>query len=187
MRGRGAEGTANEMPRPGPAVNWPAGACSEKSPNSLNSASRLSYYQKPLIFRQCETRGWSMKGELQSYLAILESEPDNERALVALEELAPKVKEDNGLSLEAASRALSNARRVHRERNDWDLVARLLDLELGWTNDPGRRADLLYEKGRVLSDELLRDSAAIACFEKVLELRSDDQAAQEVLSQVALV
>src|SRR5205823_13277357 len=95
--------------------------------------------------------------------------------------------EDNGLSLEAAARALSNARRVHRERNDWDLVGRLLDLELHWTTEPGRRADLLYEKGRVLSDELLRDAEAIACFEKVLELRTDDNAAQEVLSHVALV
>src|SRR2546427_10197769 len=112
-----------------------------------------------------------MKGELQSFLAILETEPDNERALTALEEMAPKVKEDNGLSLEAAARALSNARRVHRERNDWDLVGRLLDLELHWTTDAARRADILYEKGRVLSDELLRDTPAIACFEQVLELR----------------
>jgi tetratricopeptide (TPR) repeat protein len=128
-----------------------------------------------------------MKGELQGYLAMLESEPDNERALSALEALAPKVKEDNGLSLEAASRALSNARRVHRERNDWDLVARLLDLELTWTNDASRRADLLYEKGRVLSDELLRDGDAMKCFEKVLELRPGDQAAQEVIAHVSLV
>jgi pentatricopeptide repeat protein len=128
-----------------------------------------------------------MKGELQSYLAILESEPDNERALAALEALAPKVREGNGLSLEAASRALGTARRVHRERSDWDLVARLLDLELAWTNEPSRRADLLYEKGRVLSDELLRDREAVACFEKVLELRPDDAATHEVLSNLSLV
>src|SRR5689334_13924977 len=136
MRGRGADGTRNEMPRRGLAVNR-ARAASEVA--KLIELSVLpTLLSKPLTTRQCgATRGRSMKGELQSYLAILESEPDNERALVALEEMAPKVKEDNGLSLEAASRALGNARRVHRERNDWDLVARLLDLELGWTNDPG--------------------------------------------------
>src|SRR5215831_10757538 len=129
----------------------------------------------------------TMKGELASYLAILETEPDNERALAALEALAPKVKEGNGVSVEAAARALGNARRVHRERNDWDLVARLLDLELAWTTEPGRRADLLYEKGRVMSDELLRDEEAVACFEKVLEVRPDDGAAQEVLGHLSIM
>src|SRR5262249_60936905 len=103
----------------------------------------------------------AMKAELQSYLAILETEPDNERALAALEALAPKVKEDNGLSLEAAGRALSNARRVHRERSDWELVARLLDLELGWTGETARRADLLYQKGRGVSGGRFRGQEGI--------------------------
>src|SRR5262249_37319544 len=46
---------------------------------------------------------------------------------------------------------------------------------------------LYFEKGNVLADELLREKDAVAAFNRVLELRKDDEGAQEKLSTLALV
>ncbi len=126
-----------------------------------------------------------MKPEIANALHILESEPDNADALAQLAAAAEGG--GNGKSDPAAERALSEARRVHRERGDFELVVRLCDLELGWEKDPSRRADLLYEKGRLLTDELLRESEAEAAFQKVLAERPGDEGATEALAHIALV
>ena len=81
----------------------------------------------------------------------------------------------NGNSDEAAARALAEARRVHRERGDFELVVRLVDLELGWETDKTRRAELYFEKGKVLADELLREAKRCAASSASLELRPDDE------------
>jgi tetratricopeptide (TPR) repeat protein len=126
-----------------------------------------------------------MKPEILNALSILESEPDNAGALAQLAAAAEGG--GNGKSDPAAQRALSEARRAHRERGDYDLVLRLADFELGWEKDPGRRADVLYEKGRVLSDELWREGEAEDCFQRVLKERPDDEGATEALAHIALV
>ena len=64
---------------------------------------------------------------------------------------------------------------MHRDRGDFELVVRLIDLELGIETDKNRRADLYYEKGKLLADELLREDEAVRAFERVLELRPDDE------------
>src|SRR5262249_24945811 len=64
---------------------------------------------------------------------------------------------------------------------------RLIDLELGIETDQGRRADLYYEKGKLLADELLREEDAVRAFERVLELRPDDEGIQDTLGHIALV
>lgn len=122
--------------------------------------------------------------EYRQYLAILEVEPSNAQALAALERLAAQ---GDGFSDPGASRALDDARRIHRERGDLELVARLIDVEIAAVPDRGRRADLLLEKGKLLADEFLNEDAAIECFQRVLELRPDDEDAQEVLAHMGLV
>src|SRR5262249_4647545 len=126
-------------------------------------------------------------------LAILEAEPDNADPLAQPTGLAQGGGNGHGRGGEAQAaelpvrRALTEARRVHRERGDFELVARLIDLELGWETDKSRQADLYFEKGKVLADELLREKEAVAAFQRVLELRPDDEGAQETLSTLALV
>src|SRR5258706_105032 len=76
---------------------------------------------------------------------------------------------------------------LEAEPDNADALARLIDLELGWETDKGRQADLYFEKGKVLADELLREKEAVAAFERVLQLRPDDEGATETLSTIALV
>src|SRR6476620_9333656 len=126
-----------------------------------------------------------MTTDVSAALATLQLHPEDGQALKALAALHP----GNGAGIEAddLSKALSDARRFHRERGDFDLVVSLIDLELGWTSEASRRADLLHEKGRVLSDELLRDEAGQACVKEALEAHAGHAAATESLQQMSLV
>src|SRR5262245_52368047 len=126
-----------------------------------------------------------MTTDVTAALATLQLHPEDSGALKALTALHP----GNGAGIDAdvLSKALSDARRFHRERGDFDLVVSLIDLELAWTTTAGRRGDLLHEKGRVLFDELLRDDAGQACVREALEASPGHAAATESLAQMSLV
>src|SRR3954465_10231670 len=126
-----------------------------------------------------------METDISNALATLQIDPDNAQALTALRKLHPH----NGSGVDPATlaRALTDARRWHRERGDFELCVQLIDLELAWTTDPERRADLLPEKGRLLSDELLRDDAAQACVREAQEASPGHTASRESLAQMALI
>ena len=138
-----------------------------------------------------------MNPEIVRALATLEADPDNADALASLAQLtegggnghgrgAAPDKSESGADT-AVRRALGEARRVHRDRGDFELVVRLIDLELGIETDKNRRADLYYEKGKLLADELLREDEAVRAFERVLELRPDDEGTQDTLGHISLV
>ncbi|MCA1663293.1 MAG: tetratricopeptide repeat protein [Myxococcales bacterium] len=137
-----------------------------------------------------------MNPEIVRALATLESDPENADALASLAQLTegggnghgrgPAPSQESGADT-AVRRALGEARRVHRDRGDFELVVRLIDLELGIETDKGRRADLYYEKGKLLADELLREDEAVRAFERVLELRPDDEGTQDTLGHISLV
>src|SRR6478609_529311 len=135
-----------------------------------------------------------MNPEIVRALATLEADPENADALASLAQLTEGggnghgrgAKEESSADT-AVRRALGEARRVHRERGDFELVVRLIDLELGIETDKNRRADLYYEKGKLLADELLREDEAVRAFERVLELRPDDEGTQDTLGHISLV
>jgi tetratricopeptide (TPR) repeat protein len=126
-----------------------------------------------------------MTTDVSAALATLELHPDDSQALKVLAGLHP----GNGAGIDAGalSKALSDARRFHRERGDYELCISLIDLELAWTTGAPRRADLLHEKGRLLSDELLRDEAGLAAVREALEVSPGHAAATESVAQMALV
>ena len=126
-----------------------------------------------------------MTTTVSAALATLQLRPNDRQALEALQGIKPG--NGAGIEAEALSTALSDARRWHRERADFELCLQLIDLELGWTTSPGRRADLLYEKGRLLSDELLRDEAGQAAIRQALEAVPDHKPSTESLAQMTLV
>src|SRR5438046_10643865 len=99
-----------------------------------------------------------METDISNALATLQIDPDNAQALTALRKLHPQ----NGSGVDPATlaRALTDARRWHRERGDFGLCVQLIDLELLWSTSPARRADLFHEQGRVLADEMPRAEAA---------------------------
>src|SRR5262245_60562377 len=117
--------------------------------------------------------------DLLQYLAILDSDPDDAAALAGLVAQAPRAAGDP-----ASLAALADARRNLRERGRVDVVARLLDVEIGAVAEPSRRADLLLEKGLLLEDDLLDEPAAVECFRQVLTLRPGDETATENLQHI---
>ena len=135
-----------------------------------------------------------MNPEIVRALATLEADPDNADALASLAQLTEGGGNGHGRAAApesgadtAVRRALGEARRVHRDRGDFELVVRLVDLELGIETDKERRADLYYEKGKLLADELLREDEAVRAFERVLELRPEDEGTQDTLGHISLV
>jgi tetratricopeptide (TPR) repeat protein len=126
-----------------------------------------------------------MTTDVSSALETLQLDPDNNQALKALAALHPG--NGSGVDRDALAHALTDARRWHRERGDFELCVQLIDLELAWTTEPARRADLLHEKARILSDELLRDREGQACVSDALAAVPDHAASLESQSQMSLV
>ena len=120
-----------------------------------------------------------MTTDVSAALATLQLHPDDSQALKALAALHP----GNGAGIDAdvLSKALSDARRFHRERGDYELCHLAHRSRAGLDDRaPARRADLLHEKGRLLSDELLRDEAGQACVREALEAAPGHAAADRV-------
>ncbi|HXJ20416.1 MAG TPA: tetratricopeptide repeat protein [Polyangia bacterium] len=126
-----------------------------------------------------------MTTTVSTALAALQLRPDDSQALQVLKGVHPG--NGAGLDAEALAKALSDARRWHRERADFELCLELIDLELAFTTLPARRADLFHEKGRLLFDDLLRDEAGQAAVRQALGEVSDHRAANESLAQMTLV
>ena len=126
-----------------------------------------------------------MTTTVSTALAALQLRPDDAQALQALKAVHPG--NGAGIEADALSKALADARRWHREHADFELCLELIDLELGFTTGDARRADLLHEKGRLLSDELLRDEAGQAAVQQALEAVANHKASAESLAQMTLV
>jgi tetratricopeptide (TPR) repeat protein len=126
-----------------------------------------------------------MNIDVSSALANLQLDPDNPQALKALSGLKPG--NGSGVDPEALEKALADARRWHRERGDFELCLQLIDLELGWIKEAPRRADLLHEKGRLLSDELLRGDAGLTAVQEALQAHAEHAPSKEALAQMSLL
>jgi tetratricopeptide (TPR) repeat protein len=126
-----------------------------------------------------------MNIDVSNALATLQLEPDNTQALKALQGLHPG--NGAGVEPEALAKALGDARRFHRERGDFDLCLQLIDLELAWVAEASRRADLLHEKGRLLSDELLLGEAGLAAISEALKADAGHGPSKESTAQMSLL
>ena len=126
-----------------------------------------------------------METDISTALATLQIDPDNTHALGALKRIRPA--NGSGVDPDALGRALTDARRWHRERGDFELCVQLIDLELPWVSEPVRRANLLHEKGRLLADELLSEEAAQAALREALKNVPEHTPSLEGLAQMALI
>ncbi len=120
--------------------------------------------------------------EYQEFLAALNTDPSNDHALAALEAADAQVFHDVEIQ-----KSLDTTRKALRERGELDVVAKLFDVEIDAAPDDTRRADLLLEKGNLWFEDLLDESGAVDCFNRVLELRPGDELAQETLAHIGLV
>ena len=119
--------------------------------------------------------------DFQQYLAILDSDPVDDRVLDAIE---AALAADGAADAPETRDALDQARRSLHDRGELDMVARLFDMEIAATGDAGRQADLLTDKGHLCAGDLLDDEGAVACFRQVMALRPDDETARDALDQM---
>ena len=126
-----------------------------------------------------------METDISTALATLQLDPDNAHALGALKGVRPG--NGSGVDSAALARALTDARRWHRERGDFQLCVQLIDLELPWAPDAARRADLLHEKGRILADDLLSAEEGLECLRQALKEIPTHVASTEGVAQMALI
>ena len=77
-----------------------------------------------------------MTTDVSSALETLQLDPDNTQALKALAALHPG--NGSGVDRAALAHALTDAKRWHRERSDFELCVQLIDLELAWTKPVSR-------------------------------------------------
>src|SRR5262245_24760402 len=78
---------------------------------------------------------------------------------------------------------LQAARRAHQQRREHEAVARLLHLEIERaTGSPGEK-DLVEELARLYDEELLNDSRANECYERLISLVPSHAVAEEVLAR----
>ena len=80
--------------------------------------------------------------------------------------------------------ALYAARRIYRQMNNWEMVARLLDLELQSVEDDERRAEILQDLGNVLLYDLEQPDLAKQCFVELLALRPGDDDTRAILVEL---
>ncbi|MCC6749654.1 MAG: tetratricopeptide repeat protein [Deltaproteobacteria bacterium] len=124
-----------------------------------------------------------MNADIQRMLETLRDHPQDREVLGSLASLL----EQPAVSSTEVPAQLDASREHHRALGEWAVVLGLVELELRICSDPGRRVELLRQKGRVLKDELLDEEGAIRTFEQVLALQPEDAKAQEDLAHIRLV
>jgi tetratricopeptide (TPR) repeat protein len=125
-----------------------------------------------------------MKTKIQTYLARLEQEPDNEELLEKLENVCTELADD-AVDTELLQK-LTVTRAHLLDRGYAETALSILDLELEMHSDEDILADLTYEKGRILDDELLDQQRAVETFKKVLEIHESHKGAQERLESISM-
>ncbi|MFH2009644.1 MAG: tetratricopeptide repeat protein [bacterium] len=122
-----------------------------------------------------------MKDKIQGYLERLEVEPENSELLDKLKALVAGVDDEEIVRLldKSAERLIASG-----EGPTALPVLELVEERCATDDD---RADLMYRKGRLLEEDLLDEEAAIACYQKLLELRPNDSGAEERMSHINLV
>ena len=117
---------------------------------------------------------------IRTALSTIQMDPDSESAWEVL----------NGISEDAVDgqiaevlEPLRGAVQEHRERKDWDVVARLLELSGKLAAGSQEESNTLFELATVLSDELLEQTRAMSCLQKARELAPGDGAITAALAE----
>ncbi len=110
-------------------------------------------------------------------LGVLQSDPENEAAWNDLAEAvtAPDT------SIDDVERLLGMARARQEGRKEWGAVAKLLELEISFASGTPVEPPMQAELARIYNEELVDADKARAAYQRLLELRPEDEAAAEAL------
>lgn len=118
--------------------------------------------------------------KIRGALGRLQQDADSEQAWDALREVLAQVAPADHPEVQ---RVLALARRAHAGRGEWDAVAELMPLELGFADADEPRVALLMELARVRQQELLDESGAMAVYQQVLALSPGDEMAEAAIAE----
>jgi golgin subfamily B member 1 len=107
--------------------------------------------------------------------ALYENELGRIDAAMAAYERAFKADPDNAHAIEAG-------RRVYRSLGDWQMVARLYEVEVETASSREKRGELLVALGKLLAEKLQDWGQAAVRLEEAVRLRPNDEAAKEALA-----
>jgi tetratricopeptide (TPR) repeat protein len=124
-----------------------------------------------------------MNNDISIALSTLRLDPDDVAALAALAALAvvPEIAEADK---DALAKAFAAERAFHADSNCPELCLRLIDLEIGLTQNAGARAGLLVEKARLLWKELWRCGQAHEALAQALQLSAEHAEATVTLREL---
>jgi tetratricopeptide (TPR) repeat protein len=117
---------------------------------------------------------------IKSALGLLQDDPDNAEAW---ERLRAEVSGAPDMGPGDLTKLLEAARRAHEARREVEPAAGMLELEVVANRGTPREPELLAELARVLDEEVLDDARARAAYERLLELKPGDTAAEEALER----
>jgi tetratricopeptide (TPR) repeat protein len=80
--------------------------------------------------------------------------------------------------------ALTGLERIYRTQQRWDELLDLLGRHAGYTDDPRRKAQLLYQRATLLADQLGSPHQAIVAYEAVVEVSPDHSDALTALAEL---
>jgi tetratricopeptide (TPR) repeat protein len=121
--------------------------------------------------------------QLGSYLAALETDPDDLETLAGIKRVAQE-RDAEKLGADPV-RQLETARQVHELRNEYSTVARLIEVELELVDSTDRLAVSLWkELGRLRAEFLLDGAGARAAYTRALELGGEDPEIAEALKRL---
>lgn len=112
------------------------------------------------------------------YLKMLHSDPSNAWALSELQKLGPSI-----LSTSEVADALDKARTQLLGRGASETAVELFDVELEHAEGE-RQANLLFAKGVVVFDDLLKVESGLECMGEALRLQPENQATQDKITHL---
>ncbi|MEM9864066.1 MAG: hypothetical protein AAF938_20875, partial [Myxococcota bacterium] len=120
---------------------------------------------------------------VSNYLGMLQENPEDEGSFAGLEEALSSG--DQVRIGEQPLRLMEAARARHEKQGELYAVARLIALEATITeDDPGFRAALLKELGRLRREELLDDEGATEAYRQALEASPGDEEVEIALEEI---
>ena len=125
----------------------------------------------------------TMNPEIESCLNTLVDRPMDPQAVEALKTQLSAPEEVTEEVLEALEKALDDLRGT----GHWEAMVALLEILARHRDDGMAQARLLAEQARILEEELLEEEAALALFQRVLQLNPEDEDTRDNLETIEMI
>ncbi len=114
-----------------------------------------------------------MREQIRSFVSVLERDPDNEEAILGLEELVTGENADESRPEIAEELKEGRQRLMHKSR--FEASCKLIEMEFAVAADQAQEAELLREQARVFNEELFDQQSALEVLRKLQEAYPENE------------